>query len=282
MPFLAGRGVDVDQGANPRSPQLAKHKAVQSGNPTTTPTLEGEEMATKQTKTETTHPPTRAAHAHGSAPAHARTGDGGARAENAGQVVQQGIAESLAMLDSVEGKITALVRKTVADSLGTGGGAADELVGVIQHVVEGAIVASQQVGSGLAISTKSVAKGIIAGVHDVGGDVVVASFEVTRSLILVTATLGADLGMVARRAIDGLIEATGEIGGDVGQIGRRAIQGAIEAAGEISHTGVRTVTDVLIGIASGLGQTIEAMLPHGSHARTALEQPPAGGKPQHH
>jgi hypothetical protein len=115
-------------------------------------------------------------------------------------------------------------------------------------------------------------------VHDVHGDVVAAAFETTRSLILVSATLGADLGMVARRAIDGLVEATGEIGGDVGQTGKRAIEGAIGAAGEISHTAVRTVKDVLIGIASGLGQTIEAMLPHTTHGRAALEHPASGAK----
>jgi hypothetical protein len=113
-------------------------------------------------------------------------------------------------------------------------------------------------------------------VHDVGGDVVAASFEITRSLILVAATLGADLGIVARRAIDGLIGAAGEVGADVGQLGKRAIEGAIEAAGEISQLAVRTVRDVLVGVAGSLGHTIEAMLPRGAHA----PEHPGGGK--HH
>jgi hypothetical protein len=88
--------------------------------------------------------------------------------------------------------------------------------------------------------------------------------------------------MVARRAIDGLIEATTEIGGDTGQAARRAVQGAIEAAGEISHTAVRTVRDVLIGIGSGLGQAIEAMLPQSTHPHAAGEQRPTRAKPHHH
>ena len=87
--------------------------------------------------------------------------------------------------------------------------------------------------------------------------------------------------MVARRAIDGLIEATGEIGADAGRTGKRAIEGALGAAGEISNTAVRTVKDVLIGIASGLGQTIEAMLPQGTQVRSSAERPGATGK-QHH
>jgi hypothetical protein len=45
---------------------------------------------------------------------------------------------------------------------------------------------------------------------------------------------------------------------------------------------VRTVKDVLIGIAGGLGQTIEAMLPHGTHARTAIDKPAGGARAQHH
>lgn len=117
-----------------------------------------------------------------------------------------------------------LVRKTVSDTLRTGGSAAGELVNVVHHVVMGTIGAVEQAGTGLTMSIKSVAKGIVMGVHDVG----------------------ADIGVVARRAVDGVIEATVETGGNVGK------------AGKISTMAVASVKDVLHGVMGGADESARA------------------------
>lgn len=238
-------------------------------------------MTTKQTKSDSTH-----SQHEGKKTAHGKAGgDYAVSAENAAIALKQGIVTSLSGINTIERDITALVRKTVSDTLGTGGAAADELVNVVQHVVKGAIEASEQVGTGLTLSARSVAKGIVLGVHDVNGDVVAASFEAMRSLIRIAATLGADVGTIARHAIDGMIEATTETGGNVAQLGKRAIEGAIEEAGKVSNMAVKTVTDVLIGIAGGMGHTIGAMLPRGAaHDQDTMKSQShsAEKKPQHH
>lgn len=199
--------------------------------------------------------------------------------EHAGHAVREGIVGSLSGLSTIEADIAMLVRKTVSDTLRTGGSAAGELVGVVQHVVTGAIEATEQVGTGLTMSTRSVAKGIVMGVHDVGGDVVTASFETLRSIIKHAAAAGADIGVVARQSVDGVIEATAETGGNIAEVGRKAIEGAIEEAGNVGNMAVRTVKDVLIGIAASLGETIGAALPHGA---TEQLPPHAAKKPRHH
>lgn len=192
-------------------------------------------------------------------------GAGQAAAEHAGHAVQQGVVASLGAIETVERQIATLARRTIADALGIGGGAAVGMTTVVEHVVRGALSASEQVGTGLALSVRGVAKGIVAGVHDVGGDVVLASFDTMRALILVGGALGADLGLVARQAISGILDAAGETGGDAGRIGTRAAEGAIGAAGEISQMAVGTVRDVLIGIAGGASKSAAARAPSGTH-----------------
>lgn len=178
----------------------------------------------------------------------AQSGNGQAAAEHAGHAVQQGVAASLTALETVEAQIAALARKTVADTLGIGGGAAAGLTAVIEQVVRGALAASEHVGTGLTMSVRGVSKGIVTGVHDVGGDIVLASFDTMRALIMAGAALGADLGTIARQAIAGILDAVGETGGDAGRIGARAAEGAISAAGDISNMAVGTVREVLVGI----------------------------------
>jgi hypothetical protein len=222
-----------------------------------------QKMANKQTKAE-------AAHAHPSRKSAARgraalpEGADAFSGEHGGQAVKAGIIERLSELNSVEADIATLVRKSVSDSLRTGGAAAGQLVDVVHDVVIGAIQASEEVGVGLTMSTRSVAKGIVMGVHDVNGDIVTASSETLRSIIRHAATIGVDVGMLSRHAVDGVIEATAEIGGDMSQVARQAIEGAIEEAGKISNLTVRVVKEVLIGVAGGFGETIGAALPHGA------------------
>lgn len=190
-----------------------------------------------------------------------------AAAEQAGHTVQQGVAASLSAIETVEMQIAALARSTINDTLGIGGGTVAGLTTVVDHVARGAIAASEQLGTGLALSVRGVAKGIVAGVHDVGGDVVLASFDTMRALILAGGALGADLGLVARQAIGGILDAVGETGGDAGRIGTRAAEGAIAAAGEISQMAIGTVREVLVGIAGGIGKNERMALPRsGTHA----------------
>lgn len=128
--------------------------------------------------------------------------------EEAAHLLQDGIVQSLSGLNKIEGVIVLLVRKTVSDTLHTGGSAAGELVNVVHHVVTGAIRAIEQTGTGLTMSIKSVAKGIVMGVHDVGDDVVVASAENLRSVVKLAGSVGADIGAMAKRAVEGVVEAT--------------------------------------------------------------------------
>jgi len=174
--------------------------------------------------------------------------------EDAARLLQDGIIQSLSGLSKIESDIVLLVRKTVSDTLHTGGSAAGELVKVVHHVVMGTIGAVEQAGTGLTMSVKSVAKGIVMGVHDVGDDVVLASAEILRSVVNHAGAVGADIGAMAKRAVDGVIEATAEIGGDVGKVGKRAIAGAIDEAGNISKMAVATVTEVLNGVAGSIRQ----------------------------
>src|SRR4051812_18666639 len=68
---------------------------------------------------------------------------------HAAAAVKEGIAGRLASLNSIEADIVILVKSTVSDALKTGGGAAGQLTKVIHDVVEGAIQATEQVGTGL-------------------------------------------------------------------------------------------------------------------------------------
>lgn len=182
--------------------------------------------------------------------------------ENASQVLKENIVARFATLNTIESDLATLVRRSVADTLRTGGAAADEVANVIHHVVMNAIEASEEVGIGLTTSVKSVAKGIIMGVHDVGGDAVTASFDTVRMLVKQSASVGGDVGAVARHAVDGVIEATVDAGGNIAQVGKRAVQGAIQEAGNVSNLALRTVTGVLVGIAGSLGESLGAALPH--------------------
>lgn len=203
--------------------------------------------------------------------------------EHAADAIRKGIVTSLSSLDTIESDIVDLVRKTVSDTLRTSAAAGTDSVHVVSHVVMAAIEAAEQVGTGLTMSIKSVAKGAIMGVHDVGGDAVAASFEIMRSVIRHGAAVGADIGGVTRRAVDGLVEATAETGGDVAGIGRKAVQGAIEEAGNISNLTVKTVKEVLIGLAGSVGETLQAATPQAAlHPGSLLHKADTGGKRQHH
>ncbi|WP_052452564.1 hypothetical protein [Noviherbaspirillum autotrophicum] len=198
------------------------------------------------------------------------------------QTLQEGIAGRLAGLNSIEADIVTLVKNTVSDTLKTGGGAATQLTKVIHDVVEGAIGATEQVGTGLTMSTKSVAKGIVMGVHEVNGDVIGAGSETLRSVIHHAAAIGADVGLVAKRAMNGIIEGVSETGGNVGQAASRATEGAIEEAGRIGNMAVKTVKDVLIGIGDGVGEVLGKMLPHApSHPAAQHHAASAPGKAMH-
>jgi hypothetical protein len=204
----------------------------------------------------------KSATAAGKGASHGKAGGNDQTGEQASRALKEGIVQRFSALNTIESDLAGLVRKSVSDTLRTGGAAASDLTNVIHHVVMGAIEASEEVGVSLTTSVKSVAKGVVMGVHDVGGDVVTASFETVRSLIKHSATLGADVGWVARHAVDGVIEATVESGGNIAQVGKKAIQGAIEEAENLSTMAVKSVKNVLIGIAGSLGETIGAALPH--------------------
>ncbi|HEX7643188.1 MAG TPA: hypothetical protein VF472_13365 [Burkholderiaceae bacterium] len=175
------------------------------------------------------------------------------------QVIEDGIVDMLSGLTTIETDITSLARKTVSDTLRTGGLAAGELVGIVNHVVLGTVSAAEQVGTGLTLSIKGVAKGIVMGVHDVNGDVIDASAETIRSVIHHGAAVGADVGLIARHAVDGVIEAVAEMGGDVAHVAKKAIESAIEEAGNIGKLAIRTVKDVLTGVVSETDLEIGAM-----------------------
>jgi hypothetical protein len=202
--------------------------------------------------------------------------------EDIGHSLKKGIVQSLSGLTVIETDIVALVRKTVADTLRTGGVAAGELVNVVHHVVMGAIGAAEQVGIGMTMSVKSVAKGIVMGVNDVGGDVIVASTETIRSVIKHAAAIGADVGMVSRHAVDGMIEATTETGGNLANAGKNMIEGAIKEAGKVSDIAMKSVKDVMNSMLGGLAERDIAHPDAAAHARAAAKNQHAGsGRLEH-
>lgn len=202
--------------------------------------------------------------------------------EDIGHSLKKGIVQSLSGLTEIETDIVALVRKTVADTLRTGGVAAGELVNVVHHVVMGAIGAAEQVGNGMTMSIKSVAKGIVMGVHDVGGDVIVASTETIRSVIKHAAAVGVDVGMVSRHAVDGLIEATTETGGNLASAGKNMIEGAIKEAGKVSDIALKSVKEVMNSMLGGLTEKEPDHPDAAAHARAAAKNQHAGaGRLEH-
>jgi hypothetical protein len=68
------------------------------------------------------------------------------------------------------------------------------------------------------------------------------------------------VGLVARRTVDGVIEATKEIGGNVEEVAKVAVGGAIEAAGTIGKMTVRSVKDMLVGVAEGVKELASSLL----------------------
>jgi hypothetical protein len=196
--------------------------------------------------------------------------------EAVGHSLKQGIVHSLAGLNTIETDIVSLVRKTVSDTLRTGGTATGELINVVHHIVMGAIGAAEQVGNGLSMSIKSVAKGVVMGVNDVGGDVVAASAETVRSVIKHGANIGSDIGVIAKHAVNGVIEATVETGGNATQAGKNAIEGAIEEAGKISDLAVKTVKEVLSGVVGGLSDTLGVHTDTTIHPSRTVKKPHAG------
>ena len=82
--------------------------------------------------------------------------------------------------------------------------------------------------------------------------------------------------------MDGLIEATAETGGDMAGIGRKAVQGAIEEAGSISNLTVKTVKEVLVGLAGSVGETLQAAAPQAALHPASLPQKPEHGAKRTH
>lgn len=238
---------------------------------------EGGMMVTRHTRTEAAHTSQPAKHKGG-----ADVPTVSVSIEHAADTVRQGIITSLSSLETIESEIVDLVRKTVSDTLRTSAAAGTDSVQLVTHVVMAAIEAAEHVGTGLTMSIKSVTKGAIMGVHDVGGDVITASSEIMRSVIRHGAMVGADMGSVTRRAVDGLIEATAETGGDIAGIGRKAVQGAIEEAGKVSHLAVKTVKEVLVGLAGSVGETLQAAIPQAALQSGQLPQKPQGRARQGH
>ena len=61
------------------------------------------------------------------------------------------------------------------------------------------------------------------------------------------------------------------------------MQSAIEEAGTISHLTVKTVKEVLIGLAGSVGETMQAAMPQAAlQGGPALDKPKAGARPTHH
>jgi hypothetical protein len=247
------------------------------------PIFEGIPMTTKVTTTGAAQAPSELkGDGHGTS-----GGDGQlVTLEDVGHTLKEGIVQSLSGLSTIETDIVALVRKTVSDTLRTGGTLAGDLVNVVHHVVMGTMGAVEQVGTGLTMSVKSVAKGIVMGVHDVNGDMVAAATETMRAIVKNASAVGSDVGVVARRAVDGVIEATAETGGNVAQVVKGAIEGAIEEAGKVSNMAVKAVKDVLGSVMGGLGETLSSKAHSGTHPTAhsesaAAKKTPASGKGRH-
>ena len=88
------------------------------------------------------------------------------------------------------------------------------------------------------------------------------------------------MGLVARRAVDGVIEATKEVGGNVEEVAKVAVGGAIEAAGAIGNTAVRSVKDMLVGVAEGVKEVASSILPKGSGTASASGDTEAPSAPE--
>ena len=114
-------------------------------------------------------------------------------------------------LEKIEVEIAQLVRRTVADSLRAGGSIAKEVTAGVRDVVSGAIQATENAGTELAV--KGVARGAVAGVHDVQGNVAKAAAEIVKTAMRQAHKVGADVAVVAGRAVGGIVEGVKESGG---------------------------------------------------------------------
>ena len=61
------------------------------------------------------------------------------------------------------------------------------------------------------------------------------------------------------------------MGGNVEEVAKVAISGALEAAGTIGKTAVQEVKDVLLGVAGGTKEILNAVLPKPSSTKTGDE-----------
>ena len=119
---------------------------------------------------------------------------------SAGSAVKQGIEVSMKGLEKIEVEIAKLVRRAVADTLRTGGSIAKDLTSVVHDVVGGAIQATEQAGTGLAVSIKGVARGAVAGVHDVQGNVAKAAAEIVKTAMKQAHKVGAGRSTASSKA----------------------------------------------------------------------------------
>lgn len=172
----------------------------------------------------------------------------------AGSAARDGVVRSLQGLVSIEAEVAALVRKAIVDGLNVSQSTAKGLVGVVRDVVSGAIQATEQNGSSLAVSIKGLARGVVMGVHDARADVVKAASETVKLVVKHAGRVGADVELVVRRAMDGITEAVTETGGNVTQTAKAVAAGALRAARKVGSLAERSVAHSLERLAVGLGK----------------------------
>jgi hypothetical protein len=103
--------------------------------------------------------------------------------------------------------------------------------------------------------------------------VITAAGETTRAAVKGASDTGRDVALVARGAVEGTIEAATEIGGNVGGVAKAAAVGAVEAAGAVGAQAVRTVRDLLVGVAGGFKDVLAAILPKKAEGEGEVGKP---------
>lgn len=179
----------------------------------------------------------------------------------AGTAVQQGVKVSMKGLEKIELEIAQLVRRTVADTLRTGGAVAKQLTGVLRDVIGGAMQATEQAGTELAVSIKGVARGAVAGVHDVKGNVAKAAAEIVKAAMRQAHKMRADVAVVARSALDGIVRGVEESGGNAAESTRAAAVSAARTAAAIGDLAEEAVRQIMTGVIEGVDAIAKSRAP---------------------
>ena len=182
------------------------------------------------------------------------------RYKEVGTTVEVGIVGGLKRITEIEADILDLVGNTVSNTLRAGGEAVVGSLSIAKAVVNGAITATEEVGTDLILGTKSVAKGIVMGVSDVSENIVTIASQTVKGSLKGVAEVGAVVAWVAQRGVEGVMEAAKGIGGNGVEVATSTVCGAIETAGNILNTTVNAVKNMLIGVVETVKDSCSGVL----------------------